>query len=307
MFQLAVCKSFFESLFELNQETQKRVIQFINKITFEVKRKGINLEAVEGARDKRMRSARIDQNHRAILVQSQSKKEAILYLVWAAAHDDAYLWARAKIFPDDELDLAMPISSIMPQTFSSKGMFESVTQEDLLALGLPYFFLQWISIIERDDQLDEMRPFLPLALYNDLFSLAAGDRIDDILARRMKEKKEFEDYQYQLYEKEELAPKAKSFKEPLISGQLVGKKYIIEKLVGIDPAEQKSAVYKVHDIDNPYSQAGAIKVFFSQDSRVNQIIENELSIRQCIVHENISRCFGADKIEESGERFPGRS
>jgi serine/threonine protein kinase len=173
----------------------------------------------------------------------------------------------------------------------------------MLTIGIPHWMQSKIERIEKIDQLEEMRPFMPPILFVDLFDLLTGKKAEQIIKQRDENKIRYENREYEIMAIILESPNAKKIADKLSRGHIIREKYSIESLVGFDQYEKRSIIYKVKDLDNRFAGFRAIKIFLQDDERTEQIIENELTVRQNIVHENISRCFGLDRFESSGERF----
>ncbi|MGW2172158.1 UvrD-helicase domain-containing protein [Streptomyces sp. NPDC001705] len=79
----------------LDGAVQAQVLQFIMKMQRDPDANGLNLKPPKGGRDKRVRTARINDNFRAVLMHYADR---IYYLVAVLPHDDAYTLASHIIF-----------------------------------------------------------------------------------------------------------------------------------------------------------------------------------------------------------------
>ena len=80
---------------KLDGSVQAQVLQFIMKMQRDPDATGLNLKPPKGAEDKRVRTARINDNFRAVLMHYADR---IYYLVAVLPHDDAYTLASHIIF-----------------------------------------------------------------------------------------------------------------------------------------------------------------------------------------------------------------
>ena len=79
---------------------QKKVNQFVSKFRNDPLSSGINYEKINDAANSDMRSVRIDQAYRGIILKPQQGN--VYILLWVDHHDEAYAWARrhqCKIHP----------------------------------------------------------------------------------------------------------------------------------------------------------------------------------------------------------------
>ena len=94
--QVAISKDFMESYSRLPRKIQKKVRDFTEKFRRDPTQPGLNFERLESVRDPKVRSIRIDQTYRAIIVHPP--RGDVFLCVWVDSHDDAYEWARDRCF-----------------------------------------------------------------------------------------------------------------------------------------------------------------------------------------------------------------
>ena len=301
MAKVALCRSFLESYSNLPLNIQKQTREKLDLIILDSKSPGLHIENINNPKDRRMRSARINLEYRMILLQPEIGD--YYYLIWADHHDEAYQWAQNHVISGKMLDGSLSVAEARPIIITERRLFKDYTDAELFTIGVPDAFLPVVRQIEEEYQLDDLRAFMPAALYEDLYNLCRGGySAEDIKAPRDEERRLAVERLRERMEKGE-TDGVISFVEPLSQGQIIRQKYVVEALVGIDRREGRSAVYKVRDIDNPYMGNRAVKVFMKQDERTERVIHNELMVRQNAVHENISRCFGLDRLDDTGEPF----
>lgn len=175
--EIVLGKTFLDALFALPKTVQRKLMNFITKFQRNPKSSGINLERVDGSKDGKMYSARIDQKYRVIIAYDGSA----YLLLYADNHDDAYAWAvsrRLEINPrnnaiqlfvnlsDEERDEALrapvesevstaPSQTTQPQAGSSlakptssgaskiahdgfvSDAYRSLTEDEMRELGVP--------------------------------------------------------------------------------------------------------------------------------------------------------------------------
>ncbi|MDH7514043.1 MAG: hypothetical protein QHH14_13940 [Clostridiales bacterium] len=218
MAKLVISRSFLSVLLNLPENEQKLTLHFIDEFQAESRRPGVNLEPIKGSRDPRLRTARVSDNYRAVLWQPTQGDNFVL--VWLDTHDKAYQWGERNVFSDAELEISIPIVNIQSRA-ARKGLFESVSDEALLEIGVPFLFLNAIKGIKTDSQLDSLKAFLPAALYEDLFYLTIGENVADIINRREKERELSFQRQFGLLEAQESAEVVKTFSTFLKKGQMI--------------------------------------------------------------------------------------
>ena len=195
--QIALSLEFMEAYSSLPKKIQKKVRDFTRKFQEDPTQSGINFETVNGAIDPKVRSVRVDQAYRAIVVHPP--KGDIYLCVWVDHHDDAYDWARRKRFEVNPLsgtfqlfepidaeavamqdaaaglqEMAAPRVQESEIAYSFPGLFSGFDDEDLLLAGVPQALLPAIRAVGTEAQLEGLAPFLPRDTRDLVYMLAAG-------------------------------------------------------------------------------------------------------------------------------------
>ena len=99
---MAMSIDFFDAYARLPASQQRSVRTLITRFNADSTTSGLNYERIQGARDRKLRSLRIDGSYRAII--SKPEQGNVHMLLWADKHDEAYTWAtrhRCDINPGD--------------------------------------------------------------------------------------------------------------------------------------------------------------------------------------------------------------
>lgn len=186
--RLFLSDSFFDRFAELPRNVQKRVRDFQSKFRANSQSSAIHLEQIVGSRDSNLRSARVDQAYRAILGDLGQDNYTLL---WVDKHDDAYRWAQNKRFAWNEhiqsVQIIPIVDSIQEETTSPKeetivSPINSVTDEQLLQIGVPEELLSLVRAITDFDDLDKAESKLPQDVFENLFALLDGENVEEIIA-----------------------------------------------------------------------------------------------------------------------------
>lgn len=186
--RLFLSDSFFDQFAELPRNVQKRVRDFQSKFRTNSQSSAIHLEPIVGSRDSNLRSARVDQAYRAILGDLGQDNYTLL---WVDKHDDAYRWAQNKRFAWNEHIQSVQIIPIVdsapeettkPETETKVSVIDSVADEQLLQIGVPEDLLSLVRTIKDFDDLEKAEHYLPQDVFENLFSILDGERIEDIIA-----------------------------------------------------------------------------------------------------------------------------
>lgn len=92
---IIISRKFAEELSALARPVQKSVNGIYAKLSANPDGTGLNLESIEGAASKRMKSVRINDNYRIVLHQDGKGTFTFLHI---DTHDSAYAWARRNRF-----------------------------------------------------------------------------------------------------------------------------------------------------------------------------------------------------------------
>ena len=166
MTQVAISADFLTAMMNLPRPQQKKVNQFVNKFRNDPRNSGINYEKIHDAANSYMRSVRIDQTYRGIILQPE--RGDIYILLWVDHHDEAYDWARrhqCKIHPSTgAIQLFQTQTKVVaelenqkvkePDSEQSTALFENYNTEQLIKLGLPEEFSEKafnLTSLEVDD------------------------------------------------------------------------------------------------------------------------------------------------------------
>lgn len=193
--KLALGKSFMESLSRLPKKIQKKAREALTRFIDDPTSSGQNFERLPGFADDKVRSLRVDQTYRMILVQPP--RGDVFLAVWVDHHDEAYRWARAKTFEVNPRSGVFQVYSEeegreavaqartqpaeAPRAEKPNGLFDPVDDEDLLLGGVPAPLLASVRTIETEAELDALEPHLPREAADILYLLAAGSTFEQAL------------------------------------------------------------------------------------------------------------------------------
>lgn len=194
-FRVAVYDEFLDAFARLPRAQQKKVSQFMRKFRSDPTNPSINYEKINTFRDPNMRTVRIDQAYRAILLKPEQGN--VYVLLWVDHHDEAMAWARNKqvvihpetgslqvLISDQAPAVAQPPAS--PAAVARKPvslpppLFQERTDQELLELGVPAPMLPKVREVRADTDLDVISAVLPAEAYEALFFLAAGESLESV-------------------------------------------------------------------------------------------------------------------------------
>lgn len=195
--RVALSKDFMESYSRLPRSKQKKVREFTARFQQDPTHPGIHFEKVNKALDDKVRSVRIDQEYRAIVIQPP--RGDVFLCVWVDHHDEAYAWAEKKRFDVNpksgtfqlyEAVEAPQATTTSPGVESARDdssaraateapsveprLFDGIDDEDLLLAAVPEVLLENVRKLQHEDDLDRLAPYLPNDAAQMLYHLAAG-------------------------------------------------------------------------------------------------------------------------------------
>lgn len=186
--RLFLSDTFYEAVLSLPKKIQSKVIAFQKKFRENNAANGIHLEPIAQFKDNALRSARVDDNYRAIIGVLGDDAYHLLYV---GTHEDAYNWGMRKRFAWNEhtqscqLIAVTESEEVVSKVTSDKtenAFFKDVTDDKLLAIGVPQELLGKVRAIQTLDDLDPLDDMLPNDAYENIFNLMDGENIDDIIA-----------------------------------------------------------------------------------------------------------------------------
>lgn len=205
-FRVAVYDEFLDSFAKLPRAQQKKVNKFVRKFRSDPTNPSINYERISTFKDPNLRTVRVDQAYRAIVLKPD--KGNIYVLLWVDHHDDAMDWAAKKRFVihpetgslqvltnvavDDKLESVPP-----PPSVKQYPLFGQFSDDDLVSLGVPVEQLPEVRKIITADQLDALVSVFPPEAYEALFFLADGEPLEAVrqaMAVEVPEKVDTEDF-----------------------------------------------------------------------------------------------------------------
>jgi hypothetical protein len=189
-FTVAISADFLWAFAALPKAQQSKVSNFVRNFRQNPAALGINYERINNARDKNLRSARVDQAYRAILLKPE--KGNVYVLLWVGHHDQAYAWAEGKeckINPESGSLQILDVASTETATVATGKtttpcLFAGFDGRDLLRLGVPELYLPRVLNLAADAELEALACELPEEAYDALYKLACGYVLDDVIAER---------------------------------------------------------------------------------------------------------------------------
>lgn len=175
---VAISSDFLTAFSKLPKQIQGKVTEFINKFRNNPKSSGINLEKLP-AIDKNMRSVRIDNTYRGIVVYQE--ESSVYLLLWVDHHDEAYEWAKRKTCRVNSKTGALQVFDVQtvevteePKPSTTTTLFSRISIEDMIALGTPKELVPYLKSIPDKESFYNSKNSLPSDVYENLSWIAEG-------------------------------------------------------------------------------------------------------------------------------------
>lgn len=207
--KVALAQDFLANLATLTSAVQGKILKWALRFQSNPTSNGINYEPIHGARDKNLKSVRIDQDWRGIVFKPPAGD--VYVLMYVDRHDAAYSWAEgrriavnpttgalqvfaveslvepaleqvryAEAQPSVEAEASTPVKPLK----APAPIFSALSDQDLLGIGTPSELLTQVRSIQSEAELDALQSYLPVEAYEGLFLIAAGDSASDVLISR---------------------------------------------------------------------------------------------------------------------------
>jgi len=184
--QFRIADTFTDSLAKLNGEEQKAVKTTAFDLQLSPANPGMKFHKLNAARDPNFWSVRVSRDIRLIVHRSANS----LLLCYVDHHDKAYQWAeRRKLETHPKtgaaqlVEIRERVQEIAVPTYVAEerqapikaALFENVSEDNLLAFGVP---VEWLDDVRNadEDQLLEIADHLPGEAAEALLELAIGGR-----------------------------------------------------------------------------------------------------------------------------------
>ena len=184
---VAISQDFFNSFAALPKSKQNKVMEFLSKFRSNPEANGFNYEKIQNASDPNMRSVRIDDTYRAILIREEGTN--VYLLLWVDHHDEAYDWAVRKRCILNHSTGSIQVyetqeATSEPDTANTpveKPLFVSVSDEVLKKLGVPEDMIAFVRTL-TETSFDAAKDKLPRDAFEALDYVRVGIDPKEVIA-----------------------------------------------------------------------------------------------------------------------------
>jgi hypothetical protein len=183
---VAIGAEFLDAFARVPRAQQKKVREFTEKFKANPKSAAINYEKIHGVKDDKVRTVRIDQKYRAVVLHPDGGE--VYVLVWVDNHDEAMDWAKKRTFDVNPNTGALQVVSITEAERAvpvhgkrmSDELFTPFADDVLLSIGLPGLLLPAVRAVRTRDELSALGKHLPAEAAEALAWLADGVPADEV-------------------------------------------------------------------------------------------------------------------------------
>jgi len=186
--KVAISADFLKAFSCIPHTQQKKVREFVDRFQTNPESPGTNYETIRECVDSNLRSARIDQTYRAIILKPENGN--VYMLLWVDKHDEAYEWAARRkliIHPDTGgIQILQVSESLVDQEkrqavpVATKGLFDAFRDRELRRLGVPDELMGAVRNVCTEFEMDRLDRLLPQEAYEALFLLAGGFAYEEV-------------------------------------------------------------------------------------------------------------------------------
>jgi hypothetical protein len=185
--QLAIAKEFLAEYAKLEKPVQRAVQEAIEKFRHHT-HAGLHLETVNHARDPRIRTIRLGQFWRGVVLAPETGD--LYCLLRVLPHDEAYQYCMSRRFTvnqtlgvlesrdESQLETIEPTlrkaAEVGPQR-----LFDGHKDSELKHLGIDEQILPIVRLLTREAHLEALQHFLPALQYDALVALASGMTVQE--------------------------------------------------------------------------------------------------------------------------------
>jgi len=186
--EFGISEDFWKSVDKLSNTQRGKVLDLWNRMRRDPWDPNHHPEKVEGAKDDRIRSARVDNNYRLIwaYIPVRGKPDQVIFL-YVDKHDLAYKKAKQMTFKiKDGLVKIIDLVDESPEkkrevsyTAGAKPeygkLFMGYRDQELLDYGVPEDLLPYVRRLDNENELDQLAVRLPEEVYDNLIALILGE------------------------------------------------------------------------------------------------------------------------------------
>ncbi len=184
---VAISSEFLDAFARIPRAQQKKVRDFTEKFKADPKSAAIHYEKIHASKDPKVRTVRIDQKYRAVVLHPEQGD--VYVLMWVDNHDEAMAWTENRVFEVNPRTGSLQVVSVSEATEAIQptvngkkraGILAQFDDELLLSFGVPAVLLPSVRAVAKPDELLSLTKHLPAEAAEALTWLAEGLPPDEV-------------------------------------------------------------------------------------------------------------------------------
>ena len=189
MVTVAIASEFLDAFARIPRAQQRKVREFTERFRANPKLPGINYEKIHAVKDDKVRTVRIDQKYRAVILHPSEGD--VYVLVWVDNHDEAIDWAAKRRFEVNPVTGSLQVFSVseVEQVIAPEkkkkaepGLLDAHADDVLLSFGVPAALLPSVRAVKTSDKLLALMKHLPAEAAEALTWLGEGLPAEEVRA-----------------------------------------------------------------------------------------------------------------------------
>src|SRR4051812_3301641 len=185
---VAIASEFLDAFARIPRAQQRKVREFTEKFRTNPKGPGINYEKIHAVKDDKVRTVRIDQKYRAVVLHPDEGD--VYVLVWVDNHDEAMDWAGKRRFEVNPITGSLQVFSVTEaeeviatqKKTAEPGLLDAYDDDVLLSFGVPQALLPAVRAVKTQDALLALVKHLPAEAAEALTWLGEGNPVEEVRA-----------------------------------------------------------------------------------------------------------------------------
>mgnify|MGYP000470208364 CR=1 FL=1 len=193
MADLMLHQDVFDRFSRFPTKVQKKLTELFKKFKVDSKQASINLEQLQPmVRDKKVRSARLGDDYRAIIIAPEQGDTFVL--IHVDHHDKAYRWCENKLFEAhqelgsfqiiniEEVErIAEEVKAEVTHVQVPEYRLNKLSDDDLFQAGTPRALVPSVRAVQNDDDFEKMAEYLPPEAKQVLYGFVCGLDLDQAI------------------------------------------------------------------------------------------------------------------------------
>lgn len=197
MAKLMLSREVLKDFGRLPIRVQKKVFELIRKFQDDSTQASIHLEPFAEAVDPKVRSARIGDDYRAVVIAPEQGDNFLL--MYVDHHDEAYRWCRNKrfeahpalgvlqVFDVQEIQATADAQARKHPAPTGHYPLDALSDEELFQAGTPRALIPAVRAIRNDEAFQEVADYLPKEAIQVLYGVICGLSLDEAIAEMLGE------------------------------------------------------------------------------------------------------------------------